>query len=481
MLRELTKNIIRNLLLHLLFSCSSGSKSAPVSLLPDTVTEAQLLFNRGNEYVTLGNYTDAIICYLKSIEFNPDNAVAHNNLGMALAMQGQTEEAGTCFQRALNIQPDNVEALINTGSIACSKGEYEKANTSFQRALTIHPKHPNAWAALVSLRKMTPDDNAWLSTAEEIVKGGLHYNQESPLRFAMGKYCDDVNDYNQAFQHYSRANNLLRTTTPEYDRQNQTRFVNHMIQAYNHKRMSQVSIGASASMRPVFIVGMARSGTSLIEQIIASHPAAWGAGELLFWGEAAKKYETVVLDAMLEEPLLSKLAEEDLQLLSRYSGDATYVADKMPGNFHYLGLIHSVFPNARIIHAQRDPIDTCLSNYFQDFSAFYNFTNDLGDLAHYYREYHRLMAHWREVLPPDIFLDVPYEALVHHQEEWSRKIIKFIGLDWDNRCLDFHKTERSVATVSHWQVRQEMYKTSVGRWRNYEKYVGPLGGLMDLR
>jgi hypothetical protein len=244
--------------------------------------------------------------------------------------------------------------------------------------------------------------------------------------------------------------------------------------------MSQVSAGSSDSARPVFIVGMPRSGTSIIEQIIASHPKAFGAGELLFWGDVFKKHWKTVLDAKFENTLIAKLADNYLQVLSHIGKSAICVVDKMPGNFVHLGMIHLVFPNARIIHVQRNPIDTCLSNYFQMFSSGHNFTNDLDDLAYYYREYYRLMAHWREVIPADVFMDVSYEELVDNQEELSRQIIKFIGLDWDEHCLEFYKTERRVLTASHWQVRQKIYKTSVERWRNYEKYIGPLLSLQNL-
>jgi len=154
--------------------------------------------------------------------------------------------------------------------------------------------------------------------------------------------------------------------------------------------------------------------------------------------------------------------------------------DKMPGNFMHLGLIHVIFPQARILHTRRHPIDTCLSIYFQNFSRRHTYANDLDDLAFYYNEYRRLMAHWRAVLPPEVFLEVPYEALVEDQEGWSRRIIDFIGLEWNERCLDFHEAERKVGTASNWQVRQKIYKTSKARWKNYERFVGSLLPLLEI-
>jgi hypothetical protein len=250
--------------------------------------------------------------------------------------------------------------------------------------------------------------------------------------------------------------------------------------AYSHANVNQRRKGASASDRPLFIVGMPRSGTSLTEQIIASHPAAFGAGELRFWSNVGKQFKREVLMADFDEPFLTNVAADCLLDLANYSTEALRVVDKMPGNVKFVGLIHAVFPNARILHTRRNPIDTCLSIYFQDFNAGHSYSNDLDDLAHYYREYHNRMMHWHSVLPPGVLLDVPYESLVEDQESWSRKIIDFIGLEWDDKCLSFHQTERKVGTASNWQVRQPIYKGSKERWRNYEKFVAPLLPLLGL-
>jgi hypothetical protein len=169
-----------------------------------------------------------------------------------------------------------------------------------------------------------------------------------------------------------------------------------------------------------------------------------------------------------------------LRLLDRLAPDALRVVDKMPGNFLCLGLIHAALPNARIIHVRRNPIDTCLSNYFQHFENAHAYSHDLGDLAHYYRQYVRLMVHWRSVLAQDTILEVPYEALVANQESWSRRMLAFIGLPWDARCLEFHRNTRTVITASKWQVRQQITSASVERWRRYERFVGPLQALLEL-
>jgi hypothetical protein len=227
-------------------------------------------------------------------------------------------------------------------------------------------------------------------------------------------------------------------------------------------------------MKPVFVVGMPRSGTSLTEQIISSHPSAYGAGELMFWSQAVHEHEAAIQAGPFSDVTRNKLAASYLQILDAKSGGSLRVVDKAPVNSDYLAIIHSVFPKARFIYMQRDPIDTCLSCYFQKFVLSLNFTMDLSDLAHYYGQHERLIGHWRKVLPPGTILDVPYEGLVADQEGWTRKILDFLGLEWDKRVLDFHETNREVATASFWQVRQKIYNNSVHRWRGYEKYIGPL-------
>jgi hypothetical protein len=242
-------------------------------------------------------------------------------------------------------------------------------------------------------------------------------------------------------------------------------------------RAAEAARDANDSELPVFIVGMPRSGTTLAEQILASHPAVFGAGEPTFWMEAAAAYAREVNGGGSARALLPTLAAGYLRLLRGLSADALRVVDKLPANFMNLGLMCAALPNARIIHMHRHPIDTCLSVYFQNFPRGHTYANDLEDLAHHYREYRRVMAHWRRVLPAGAILDVPYEGLVEDPEAWSRTMLNFIGLPWNPRCLDFEQTRRIVLTLSKWQVRQKISKASAGRWRRYEKFLGPLRDL----
>jgi hypothetical protein len=320
---------------------------------------------------------------------------------------------------------------------------------------------------------MTSADRDWLKRAEQMLTESITAPDEINLRFSMGKFCDDTESYEKAFNNYKRANDLLKANAEPYDRQSHSRFVDDLVAAYPHGAFSSLSV-ASESSRPVFVVGMMRSGTSLVEQIIASHPLARGAGELAFWTQAASRHEVALRSGTLDEALRRKLAAAYLRLLGPDHSGIQRVVDKAPINADYLGMIHSVFPRARIIYMQRDPIDTCLSCYFQQFSAALNFTHSLDDLAHYYRQHRRLMDHWRSVLPAGTILEVPYAELVADQELWTRKILDHIALEWDESCLSFYSTRRTVVTASAWQVRQGMYQTSVERWRNYQAYVAPL-------
>jgi len=475
--------------------------------------DADALNNLGATLCKLGSYHEAEEYFRRAIGVKPDHAEAHGNLGAMLRSKGELSEAEIWLQRALRLKPNYVDARTNLGltlvflgrlreakarftkvlrgaprhadavfgmgQIAKLEGRFEEAEAMFKRTLEVSPKMPGAWAALASIRKMTSADGDWLEGAKRIVLSGIAPLEEADMRFAIGKYCDDVDDFEQAFHNYKRANELLKTVAKNYDREGRTRFVDDLIRVHTREVISKVQRGASGSMKPVFVVGMMRSGTSLAEQIIASHPAAKGAGELTFWSSAVHAQDKDVRRGMLSEPTREKLAEAYLGVLAGHSADALRVVDKAPINSDYLGVIHSVFPNARIIYMRRDPIDTCLSCYFQQFLATQNYTMDLFDLAHYYREHRRLIAHWRAVLPSGSILEVPYADLVADQETWTRNILEFLGLEWDERCLDFHRIKRPVATASTWQVRQKIYGSSVGRWRNYRKFIGPLLELRD--
>ncbi len=409
----------------------------------------------------------------RALKLNPKFVDARASLGETLLQRGRLRDAKARFEKVLKSEPRHVQALLGTAKIAQMEGRFEDAAAIYRRVLAMRPKNPQALAGLPAISKMTAADSDWLKTVEETAAGGIACLEESDLRFAIGKYYDDVEDYPRAFESYKRANELRKAAAEPYLPAERTGFVDSMIRGYTRDAIAQ-AVGGSDSVKPIFIVGMARSGTSLTEQIIASHPAVRGAGELAFWSETAQKNEEAIKRGVLDEATRKQLAEDYLRVLAEDAPGAERVIDKAPFNSDFLGVIHSVFPKARIIYMQRDPVDTCLSCYFQSFALSINFTMDLADLAQYYREHQRLMAHWRAVLPAGTVLDVPYEGLIADPNLWTRKSLDFLGLEWDDRCLDFTKTRRAVSTASSWQVRQKIYKTSVARWRHYEKFIGPL-------
>ncbi len=441
---------------------------------------AQGHYNLGTVLRWLGDIAESESSLRCALRLNPTYAAARTSLGETLVFRGRLRDAKTQFAKVLKAAPRDVDALFGIGQVARLEGRFDEARAMYERALAVNPTMPHVLAAMAGLRRMTVSDGAWLQGAEEIAASGLPPLEEAGLRFAIGKYSDDVGTFERAFQNYQCANQLWKTVAEKYDREARTRYVDDLISGYSRKLTFSVVGGDSGSTRPFFLVGMMRSGTSLAEQIIASHPEVCGAGELGFWSDAVRRHEASIRRGLLDEPTRQKLAKEYLRVLTEHSAHARRVVDKAPVNSDYLGVIHSVFPNARIIYMRRDPIDSCLSCYFQQFSPGLNFTMDLSDLAHYYREHNRLMAHWRAVLPPGTILDVPYAELVADPETWTRKMLKFLGLEWDERCRDFDKTQRAVVTASYWQVRQKIYKDSVGRWRNYRNFIGPLLDLKDL-
>jgi tetratricopeptide (TPR) repeat protein len=427
-----------------------------------------------------GRFAEAETALRRALQLKPDYVDARTLLGLALAFQGRFRDASAQFEKALKLSPRHVPALLGMAYVATTEGRFDEAEALFARAVEIDPRSAGALAGRAGLRKLTAADANWFKVAEEIAGSPIVPEEEAALRFAMGKYCDDVGDYRRAFKNYERANQLMKSCADEFHPEVHAQFVDDVIGVYTPDVIAQLRNDAAASTKAVLVTGMPRSGTSLVEQILASHPAVKGAGELGFWSRAGQRYEAEIRRAPLVVSTRQQLAAGYTRLLESFGAEAARVVDKDPVNSDFLGVIYSALPQVRVIYVQRDPIDTCLSCYFQQFSQALSFTFDLSDLAQYYREHQRLMAHWRKVLPAGTILDVPYEELVADQQLWTRRMLEFIGLDWDERCMDFHKTERPIATASYWQARQKIYNSSVQRWRRYEKFIGPLLSLRKL-
>jgi tetratricopeptide (TPR) repeat protein len=446
--------------------------------IQSTYPDAQ--FNHGTILRLTGHVVESELPLRRAVKLSPNHVEARASLGLTLVLLGRLRDAQDSFEKCLKLAPNHPGASVGLGRIASLEGRFDDAEMQYRRALAVDANMPTAWAGLVELRRMTAADGDWLQGAEKIAASGIAPTEEADLRFAIGKYCDDTGEFERAFKSFKRGNELLKMSASRYEPGSRVRYVEDLIRTYTREALSAPAPGSSDSTRPVLVVGMMRSGTTLVEQIIASHPEAHGAGELPFWTQAAAKHEEVVRRGLPDEALRKKLAGEYLQTLEHCSADARRVVDKSNFNSDHLGLIHSVLPRSRIVYVRRDPLDTCLSCYFNQLSSAQSFTLDLSDLAHYYREHQRLMTHWRSVLPAGSMMEVPYAELVDNQEKWTRKILDFIGLEWDERCLEYHTASRPVLTASFWQVRQRLYTDSVGRWRRYEKFLGPLRELRDL-
>jgi tetratricopeptide (TPR) repeat protein len=440
---------------------------------------AEAHMNLGKALRSIGHLEMAAAAYRRVLEINPRFVPAHVELATVLRLQRRSTESEQSCRRALELDPNSTAPLAVLAEVRADAGQFAQAEELHRRIISMDGNALDSWAALARLRRMSAADREWLVSAERLLAVPMPARRELALRYAVGKYHDDIGDFDRAFAHYRRANALSAQCAPPHDRAALTRNVDLIIRSQDRSWMKRQPIG-DASERPVFIVGMLRSGTTLAEQILASHPAVFGAGELSFFGTetAAVFANAAPVGGALDfsETEMRRLAAGYLDLLRQLSDGAPRVVDKFPANFFFLGLIRSLFPRARFIHMQRDPRDTCLSIYFQQFEAANTYANDLDDLAHYYGEYRRLMRHWAD-LADGALLHVPYEQLVAEPEAWSRRMVEFVGLPWNARCLEFQHTDRAVVTASRWQVRQAMSTSSVGRWRNYERHFGALAAL----
>jgi tetratricopeptide (TPR) repeat protein len=435
--------------------------------------------NLGTALFELRRIAEAEECFRRAVVLKPDYPQAQLGLAAVLRVQGRTAEAESCCRAALAAEPRSAAAVSLLGELHADRGRFEEAQQDFERAIAADPSFPTAYCGIAQHRRMTRADTGWRTGVEALLAKPVPLTHRMSLRYALGKYFDDTGEYDAAFDNYREANELSRRFGTSYDRSRLTERIDRIIAGCDAAFVRESHPGAAQSELPVFVVGMPRSGTSLTEQILASHPEVFGAGEVRFWDDAYTALERAAAPERAAA-VPPELARDYLARVAGVSRGRQRVIDKMPANFLYLGLIHAALPRARILHMQRHPLDTCLSIYFQNFFNMGPYANDFGNLAHYYEEYLRVMAHWRAVLPATALLAVPYEALIADQEGWSRRMVEFIGLDWDPRCLDFHRTERVVITASRWQVRQKIHGGSAGRWRHYEKHLRPLKYLTEL-
>ena len=422
---------------------------------------------------------EALVCYRGALDLNPDFAEAHINIDDILRDQGETDEALRHCAAARALDPNDEAAVAQEASAYERMGDIGRAQALVMPLINAGSETPRTVLAFANLAHRLGRSDEAVSLLRRCLKSPDSSAQQRQLvHFALGGLCDSAGDTDEAFHHYSAANRL---NPRRFDPVRHEAYVDSLIDAFSATALRRLPRAISASTLPVFIVGMPRSGTTLVEQILATHPDVFGAGELPDM-QALPTLIAKILGAggaypgsmtELTESAADRAAGHYLKRLRAIGGGAERVIDKMPWNFQYLGLIALLFPKARVIHCVRDAVDTCLSCYFQNFGVRHAYSADLTHLAGCFVQYRRLMRHWRTTLDLAI-LDVAYEDLVRDQADTTRQMLDFCGLEWDPRCLRFHDSARFIQTASYDQVRQPIYDTSIRRSRRYRAHLAPL-------
>lgn len=461
-----------------------ASAERAIQLAPD---DADAHYNLGIALSDKGRTDDAKEAYRRAIEIDPNHNRAWNNLGACCEQAGDKGAALQAYRNATAIAPDHAEAQNNAGAILSERGKLAEARACFEAAIEAKPDFAEAHHNLSPLKTYTSDD-PHLAMLEQLALSAEHLASDirTRLMFVLGKARDDVGYGCGAFAAYTQGNRMHRQTIA-HDEARAEHLSQAIIRTFDRAFLEQEADAGHPDAGPIFILGMPRSGTTLVEQILSSHPAIHGAGELTDF-HACVKAATGSRDLLEMEQWLGTLPSDAWQALGKayvdrlrqQSPDATHIriTDKMPGNYHFIGWIRLALPQAKIIHVMRDPMDSCWSNYTRLFTQTMEFAYDLEELGRHYNRYIRLMRHWQSVLPEGAIHHIRYERLVEDLEGESRRLLAFVGLDFDQTCLAFHENRRQVRTASVAQVRKPLYTSSIGRWRTYERELAPLRAIV---
>lgn len=439
-----------------------------------------VLCNLGHALHAVGEYAEAISHYRKAIQINPNFELVHINLAFSLQALGSFVEALASYQAAHNINPQSISAITGEADILYMTGQEKEAQALIAPLLNLHSNH----IPLISLYAHMVRKHGQHETALQYIQRALrnpatNRQDRIQLQFSAGSLCDALHEYDNAFAHYKEANQLVITN---YNADHHRHCVDETIRYFSPETLRRLPSSGDSTLKPIFIIGMPRSGTSLVEQILASHPRVFAAGELQTihhlshslterLGTGNDGYPACC-DALTRKQIKEE-ARAYIKNIESLSPDACRITDKAPHNFLHIPLIRLMFPEARIIHCTRHPLDTCLSCYFRLFSGGNEYAYDLINLARHYKDYMRLMQHWQQSLGIPM-LEIRYEDIVTDQETYSRAIMEYCGLEWSEQCMTFYKTRREVPSASFDQVNKPMYKDSIHRWRHYEENLAEL-------
>jgi len=457
---------------------SVAANRRAAALLPNDVDAH---YNLGLALADDKQYVAAVVSYRRVLSLRPDHGLAWNNLGATLEKQGDLAGAEECYAAAVRINPGHAEAQNNLGAVYSEQGRLDEARACFEAAIVARPDFAEAHFNLSPLKTYRADDPQ-VAALEALARSSAPMTVDARIRhlFALGKAREDCGAYDASFAAYAEGNRLQYALHPWNDALAQALWEKTR-RAFDENFFAERQAHNEVDVTPIFIVGMPRSGTTLIEQILASHPAVFGAGELKDLSEVLEEHSraagTPDLPTWAAQASMADFAAVGrayIERLKKLAPGARIVTDKMPGNFFLIGVIRLALPNAKIIHSVREPMDSSFSCFSRLFNDAMDFTYDLGALGRYCGRYLKMMAHWHRVLPAGTVLDVRYEAMVADTESQVRRLLEHVGLPWNDNCLAFHKNKRRVKTASVAQVRQPIYTSSVARWQRFEKHLQPL-------